>query len=1104
MALSSTASAFEFVCSVVANIGMKEQFLGDLEGLIFHSVQFGYCKVVSHLNRQVQVRFCGNGREALYTLDTLLRGRDFKWKPLPNGLRCIVEGRGECTIVRSPFGPDETTQVHEYTVEFESHGRETANLSERYLWPIPGSLTETPQSRLASLQVDPWAHFRARDDLFGALARLHKETAGIRAMAASRIELLAHQASVVGTVIDDARWRYILADEVGLGKTIEAGVILHELVADRPQVRVLVLTPGALSRQWLCEMHLSFGGRDFKLADLHDARQVDWSRWTRVICSLKLATEIHGLSVLTQNWDLVIVDEAHHLLWNQLQYDFVKALSVQAGGILLLSAVPARERAKELLRLLQLIDPKTYADGTVVATRFEELYREQPLIGRRLRILQSRLSNSSGSVTDIQQAARRLLEIPILAGEPVLQAALQNVLKAGDAGEANQLCIGLMGEVASRYRISRRILKNRRSQLLDQELLKDVERRLKTVSYEPTRLESGAHDVLLLLMSRLLESGAPSDALHVMFRKAATSLCDPVALMEVAKSLQTAIESLESPLADLDPSAVLDYDEHERLLSGAGKALAPFIDSGLVDKLIEFATAWITKDSVPSRIACLMNALDQCQELGFQKILVFAGTMGAAELVFDQLRQRFGRAAVAEFRHDLDDDVKEAQVTRFRLELGCKILVCDESGGEGRNFQFASAVVHYDLPWSVAAVEQRIGRLDRIRRHEPVLSIVVAARNCIDAAWLQCLNEGFEVFGRSISGLEFLLRDTERRVIEHVMRYGPEGIGAMIEEVQDISSKERASDDSDALTDLASFDRSRRQPGSVEHTADARIEESFPRYLRTIGVGAVAKRTTDRRDLNLKIWCLRPEDVTHVQLPGIHRSAGGQLGDHYGTFLRGIARNRPDLEFFSTGHGLFESVCTVANSHVSGRTFAIQVTGAALPVGLHLLATVKVRPRSPGSGEMKIGRAARHLYGRRLRVMLNVATNELLDRAAVRGMESLLFGDDASITDLRDRAVSLIGGGVQDWPALVAKLVQAVIEQAPVENTETYAGEDQGFVDTVTRDITRLKQLGSGESIDQIESLAACCLAVEEPIIELDSLGIVQVVNASDVASVVS
>jgi ATP-dependent helicase HepA len=1077
--------------------------LEDLEGLIFRSAQFGHCKVVRHLNRQVQVRFCGTDRDALYTLETLLRGKDFRWEPLPVGLRCTVEGRGECLIVQSPFGPDQASRVHEYAVEFTSEGRETATVSERALWPIASSLSETPETRLASFQVDPWPHFRARDDLLAALARLSRESAGIRALAGSRVELLAHQVSVIGTVIDDANWRYILADEVGLGKTIEAGVILHELLAQQPKARVLILTPSALSRQWLSEMHLSFGGRDFKLVDLHDARLVDWARWSRVICSLKLASQVHGMSVLTQRWDLVVVDEAHHLLWNQPQYDFVKALSIQASGMLLLSAIPARERAGELLKLLQLIDPQTYANGTAIAARFENLYQEQPLIGRRLRILQHRLANAASTVEDIRQAARRVLEVPLMAEDGVLLSLLQQLLTAGDRPSADETCTRLIGEVATRYRISRRILKNRRSQLLDQALLVGVERRLQVAWYDPSRLESGAHDVLVLLLSRLLEAARSEDALHILFRKAATSLCDPVALMEVAKSLSSNATERSATSTDLDPSAALDYDEHERMLQEACSALSPHIDVDLAERLVTFATAWLETDPVPLRVKRLIEALNDLERTGSHKVLVFAGTIGSAELVVEQLQQAYGKAAVAEFRHDLDDGEKEAEVTRFRREPGCRILVSDESGGEGRNFQFASAVVHYDLPWSVGAIEQRIGRLDRIGRREHVLNVVIVARESIDAAWLDCLKDGFEVFSRSISGLEFSLRETEHRVVEHVMRHGPGGVGAVVKEIQDVSHRERASDEADALTDLASFDRARRQPESTNRTADARLEEAFPRYMRMIGVGAVARRVTDQRDLNLRTWCLRPEDVTHVQLPGIHRGANGQLRDHYGTFLRSVARDRPDLEFFSTGHGLFEAVCSVASSHIGGKAFAVQVSTPSLRTGVYLLTYWKVRAGTKDDSEKRLGRATRHLYGRRIRILADVATGNLIDSAATRQLESVLFGEDTKIVDQRERASSIIGGAPSAWTATVSRLIAIAREHAPVENANVWAGQDGEFTDVVSREVLRLRQQGRKDSEDLIEALEACSAAVQNPLIELDSLGIIEALEVADVAAAI-
>ena len=1078
--------------------------MNELIGLIFNSKQFGYCKVVSQLNRQVQVRFCGTDREAQYTLESLVRGKDFQWKPLPVGLHCLVEGRGECTILQSPFEPAETSQVHEYAVEFQSEGHDTALLSERDLWPIPGSLTETPQTKLAAFQLDHWAHFRARDGLLNALTRLHQETAGIRALAASRIELLAHQASVIGTVIDDARWRYILADEVGLGKTVEAGVIIHELLAERPQARILILTPGPLSRQWLCEMHLSFGGREFKLADLHDAHLVNWSSWTRAICSLKLAAQAHQARILDQRWDLVVVDEGHHLLWNQAHYDFVKELSVQSEGILILSAVPARERSTELLRLLQLIDPKAYADGSLLATHFEEVYAEQPLIGRRLRILQSRLSNDTGKISDIQNAARRLLEIKLLSHDADLQVSLQRVVSEDERGEVKQQCQGLMLEVASRYRISRRILKNRRAQLMDQSLLNGVERRLETAWYEPGPLESGAHDILVHLFSRLLESGAPSDALQVLFRKGATSLCDPVALMEVAVALKDAVEQDEDLVSDLDPSAVLDYDEHERLLEETCAALAPYLDASLTERLHTYAYAWITASDVPSRVTRMIQALDVLLQQEHPKVVVFAGTMGAAELVVEQLQIKYGKVAVAEFRHNLDDDKKEDEVTKFRRNPDCSILVCDESGGEGRNFQFATALLHYDLPWSVSAVEQRIGRLDRIGRQNSVLSVVVAAKDLVEADWLKCLTDGFEVFGRSISGLEFVLRQSEHQVVEHIMCHGPNQIDTMIGNVQETCGKERASDEADALTDLASFNRRLRRGSDATMTADARIEEYFPRYMRTIGVGQVANRVTDKRDVNLRVWRLRPEDVTQVQLAGIHRNKNGQLGDHYGTFLRSVARDRPDLEFFAAGNGLFEAVCSVAQSHIIGRTFAIQFQSEALSPGLYILSTWKICPSMTAGDAKHLGRALRHLYGRRVRILTDTAAGELIDSALIRGLESHLFAEDSSILDLRDKGATLMEGGQSSWASLVASITNSARLRAPLENSQTYGGEDQDFADQIAQEIARLKQWGRGDSKELIAALKACLNSVKSPVVELDSLGLVQIVEGSDVASVVS
>jgi ATP-dependent helicase HepA len=1082
----------------------SEQALNSLEGLILHSKQFGYCKVVRQRGRQAEVRFCGTGRDAIYTLDALLRGKDFQWQALPTGMRCKVKSRGECIIIKAPLGPDERSQIHEYTVEFENESRESARLTERELWPIAASLTETAQTRLASLRMDPWPHFRARDGLLSALARLYRDTSGIHALAASRIDLLAHQASVIRTVLGDARLRYILADEVGLGKTVEAGVVLHQLLTQQPKSRVLVLTPGALTRQWLSEMRLSFGDREFKLADLHPTHSVDWSSWSRVICSLKLAAGDHRQQVLAQTWSLVIVDEAHNLLWNPIQYSFVQALSDKVDGILLLSAVPARERAGELLRLLQLIDSKTYANGSAVAQRFEELYQAQTDIGRRLRILQSRQVSTSSSATDVQQAAQRLAKTPVLAGDAEIQWILAALMSKREREEVLQGSARLMNVVATKYRVSRRILKNRRSQLLDQDLLASVERKRQIAWYTPGRLELGAHDAMAILFNRLQDAGAPADALQIVFRKAVAAMCDPVALMDIASALREGEECAGPALPDFDSAALLDYDEHTRILASASAALAPFVDRALVDDFHTYASTWLEHESVPKRIEALIDAINDLVEQDVQKLIVFAGTMGSAELVVEELQRVYGSDSVVQFRFDLNDDFKEDQVIRFRRDDTCRILVSDESGGEGRNFQFAAAVVHFDLPWSVAAVEQRIGRLDRIGRREPVLSVVIAAQSTLEAAWVECLDRGFDVFKRSISGLEFMLRETEHKVVDHVIRDGPGGIDAKIDEVHDISQMERASDDADALTDLVSFDRGQRLSASEAHAAEARIEEAFPRYMRSIGVGQVARQIADNRDPNLKIWRLKPEDVTQVELPGIHRNASGQIGDRYGTFQRKVARDRPDLDFFTAGHALFDSVCSVAMAHITGRTFAIKFDSADLPTGQYLLTTWSVKAVASGTPQTFLGRAQKHLSGRRIRLLLSIHDAEVLDQESVRRLETRLLLEEATVSDLRDQLTTVLEGSLEGWPELADRLMVSARDSALRVNRDVFSEEDQDFQHVLDREIERLRQDGREDSTQLVEALAASREAINSPQVELDSAGIILVTSASHVTPALS
>jgi hypothetical protein len=274
--------------------------------------------------------------------------------------------------------------------------------------------------------------------------------------------------------------------------------------------------------------------------------------------------------------------------------------------------------------------------------------------------------------------------------------------------------------------------------------------------------------------------------------------------------------------------------------------------------------------------------------------------------------------------------------------------------------------------------------------------------------------------------------------------------------------------------------------------------------MRTIGVGQVANRVTDKRDLNLRIWRLRPEDVTQVQLPGIHRNHDGQLGDHFGTFLRSVARDRPDLEFFASGNGLFEAVCSVAQQHITGRTFAVEVQNDSLTPGTYVLSTWKICPNHIDGEEKHLGRAVRHLFGRRVRVMANIATGEFVDSGLLRGFESYLFAEESSVLDLRDKGSAVIDGSQSSWATMINSLTNAAKLRAPIENDKAYGGEDQDFSDHINQEIMRLKQWGRGDSSELVAALKDCLNSVKNSKVVLDSIGVVRILEKSDDAATVS
>lgn len=1000
-------------------------------GLIVQHQVYGYGKVITLAQSGARVRFCGSDQ----ILDFGLRA--FQEKVLKHA-RLLVETpargpHGLCVISSVPDPGQSIDSVFTYGVVYE--GGLTARVSELELLPLVAVDQATVIGQLASYGAQAIAKVVAREKFVESISLLNRQAGGIRALLASRIDLHPHQAYVAGTVILDPQRRYILADEVGLGKTIEAGVIIHDRLMQQPSARILILTPGALTRQWLCELHSSFGGQDFRLLDLHPVDVVLVSKWRRVICSTTLAFQSLANCLESQHWDIVVVDEVHHLLSTPLMYDLVARLSEKAPDLLLLSALPARSREQEFLKLLRLLEPRRYREGTPTAERFSELYAAQAIISRRINRLANEIrDHRSGDATpsDIIEMIDNVMSLPVVSEDSELQQAAASAREAPSlaAEHGEWIC----AEVIDRYRIHRRILRNRRALLIDAELLQPVRRTVTLVTYEPSQLEGEAHALCQGLLRTAKTNGCPPDILRPLARTILGSLSAPAFLVKILAALDRAnVHSLpERALEFINFAGSVNYESwnltEDLICSGARR----FIPTNLLKEALSAAALWGELESPSRRMYALCRLLDD-KRAAKHKIVVFAGFKGFADEIADLLQHRYGDAEVSRFTHSLGDSEKEESVQHFRHDENRWILVCDETGGEGRNFQFAESLVHIDLPWAVSSIEQRIGRLDRIGRIEDVNSHIVFNSAAIESAWCACLVDGFGVFSQSISGVEFALREQQNRALDAAI----EGVDQLFEIVAAIASdsaQERASDEANALLDDASHRglSTTRFAGPPSGDIDRVVQEGFVAFFRSLSSSGSVRRISDARSI-LGLWSFKPDEIRNVTVPELKESASGSLAEHVGTFIRSEARVRREVEFFCFGNRLFDALTRVAMSRNIGRTFAITMDATGLPRALLFDVTLYAEPNLDSIKDdlSLVNRARLVVDRRRQNVVLRADTLTVVSdsRYAASISEARIGARPAR--DLAPQQLAKIAGTLDvEWSSHVRAAIDAAIASA--------------------------------------------------------------------------
>ncbi|MBU7026772.1 MAG: DEAD/DEAH box helicase family protein [Theionarchaea archaeon] len=515
----------------------------------------------------------------------------------------------------------------------------------------------------------------------------------------SNVIPLPHQLYVLSQALSTDKIRYLLADEVGLGKTVEAGLILKELKLRNLAKRILVVAPKSLVEQWVQEMQNHFN-EDFKLVIPESAFKLlsnkdIWNLFNQIVVpldSVKPVTKRRGWSkrevavynrerfedLVSAGWDLIIVDEAHKLAGTTTsvaRYKLGKALAKASPYLLLLSATPHQGKTDAFLRLMSLLDRNTFNFATSIER------------------------------------------------ETVTQYVIRTEKRKAIDPEGNSLFTPRYTETVS--------VEWEEKHQLQQELYEKITEYVRNGYNRAIKEKKRYIGFVMVLMQRLVSSST---------RAIRTALEKRLSVLEGGAYYARAVEPdeewwemdtqerMEDLFSRVIPAFTNEHDEVQHLVSLARKCEAMRTDVK-AEVLIELIYNLQREENNPGL-----------------KILVFTQFLPTQDMLKEFLETR-GFSVVC-----LNGvmSIKERRNAQLQFADKASVMISTEAGGEGLNLQFCHIVINYDIPWNPMRLEQRIGRVDRIGQVNPVKAFNFVFHNTVEERVHEVLEEKLVVILRDL------------------------------------------------------------------------------------------------------------------------------------------------------------------------------------------------------------------------------------------------------------------------------------------------------------------------------------------------------------------
>lgn len=588
---------------------------------------------------------------------------------------------------------------------------------------------------------------------------------------AARIDFVPYQFRPALKLIQSDEPRILVADSVGVGKTIEAGLMIKELEARGELERIVILCPKPLvaERKWELEMRrfdeefVNVDGSMLRDILSDTQRDGEWpARFNRVIIPFsildsraflgdrKRRSHLCGLDQLDPepHFDLVIVDEAHHIRNGSTEkekafaYKCTKYFCDHADAVVMLTATPLQTGSKDLFTLLNVLRP----DVVINPGTFEMMSRPNEYIFRAAQSIRR------GKEGWQEQARRELLNVRktqwgenVIAEHPRYREILARLEQKNVSREER---VSLISDVESLHSFHCMLNRTRRRDIQD-----FCVRRTQTISVRFSEEQEALYEELLRFertaLTQLHGSQAVSFMMSTIKRQAASCLYGLAPCVEMI---------LERRLGQIGDES--DWDELETALGESEETTL----RGLAERVLQQTRCLPAQDP---KLEATLQIIRAKQKQDNNKIMLFSSFRHTLAYLRKKLTEEGLR--VEQVDGSVRDELRFALKERFELPRdnpnAIDLLLFTEVGSEGLDYQFCDLMINYDLPWNPMRIEQRIGRIDRRgQRSESVSIYNIITEDTVDAdIYYRCLLR-IGVFERSIGECEQILGEVASNI----------------------------------------------------------------------------------------------------------------------------------------------------------------------------------------------------------------------------------------------------------------------------------------------------------------------------------------------------